>query len=86
VPEDRGELVLLMEPLLVGEDSRFRSRLTDLALELAQKAADQPETARQIGSEMGVDLRRSGRRSRRAYLAQRRRGAEEEGQHREKKP
>jgi len=39
VPEDRGEQASLMEPLLVGEDSRFRSRLTDLALELAQKAA-----------------------------------------------
>ena len=38
-PEDRGELTSLMEPLLVGEDSRFRSRLADLALELAQKAA-----------------------------------------------
>ena len=39
VPEDRGELTSLMEPLLVGEDSRFRSRLADLALDLAQKAA-----------------------------------------------
>ena len=39
VPEDRGELISLMEPLLVGEDSRFRSRLADLALDLAQKAA-----------------------------------------------
>ena len=29
----------MMEPLLVGEDSRFRTRLTDLALDLAQKAA-----------------------------------------------
>src|ERR1035438_581741 len=38
-PEDRGEMISLMEPLLVGEDSRFRSRLTDLALDLAQKAA-----------------------------------------------
>ena len=38
-PEDRGELVSLMEPLLVGEDSRFRNRLADLALDLAQKAA-----------------------------------------------
>jgi Fic family protein len=37
--EDRGEMISLMEPLLVGEDSRFRSRLTDLALDLAQKAA-----------------------------------------------
>src|SRR5271157_3424216 len=39
VPEDRGEPISLMEPLLVGEDSRFRNRLTDLALDLAQKAA-----------------------------------------------
>jgi Fic family protein len=37
--EDRGELISLMEPLLVGEDSRFCSRLANLALELAQKAA-----------------------------------------------
>jgi len=39
LPEDRNELISLMEPLLIGEDSRFRSRLTDLALDLAQKAA-----------------------------------------------
>ena len=39
VPEDRGELTSLMEPLLGGEDSRFPSRLADLALDLAQKAA-----------------------------------------------
>ena len=39
MPEDRGELTSLMEPLLVGEDSRFRGRLVDLALDLAQKAA-----------------------------------------------
>jgi Fic family protein len=32
-------LVGLMEPLLVAQDSRRRSKLTDLALELAQKAA-----------------------------------------------
>jgi Fic family protein len=36
--EDRGELVSLMEPLLVGEGSRHRGALTDLALELAQKS------------------------------------------------
>jgi len=35
---DRGELVSLMEPLLVGEGSRHRGALTDLALELAQKS------------------------------------------------
>jgi Fic family protein len=39
VPEDCGELTSIMEPLLVGEDSRFRSRLADLTLDLAQKAA-----------------------------------------------
>src|SRR6202043_2048324 len=36
--EDRGELVSLMEPLLVGEDSRHRGGFTDLALDLAQKS------------------------------------------------
>jgi len=36
---DRGELVTLMEPLLLGEGSRHRGRITDLALELAQKSA-----------------------------------------------
>ena len=36
--EDRGELALLMEPLLIGEDSRHRSQLTDLALDLGQKS------------------------------------------------
>src|ERR1700730_12642872 len=37
--KDRGESVSLMEPLLIGEDSRHRVALTDLALELAQKSA-----------------------------------------------
>jgi Fic family protein len=37
--EDRGELVSLIEPSLVGEDSRHRARLTDLAIDLAQKSA-----------------------------------------------
>lgn len=36
---DRDEAVSLMEPLLIGEDSRHRNRLTDLALELAQRSA-----------------------------------------------
>jgi Fic family protein len=36
---DRGELPSLMEPLLIGEDSRHRAKLVDLALDLAQKAA-----------------------------------------------
>jgi hypothetical protein len=37
--EDRGEVVALMEPLSIGQDSRHRGLLTDLALDLAQKSA-----------------------------------------------
>src|ERR1700737_2257275 len=37
--EDRGETTGLMEPLLIGEPSRHRAALTDLAVELAQKTA-----------------------------------------------
>ena len=37
--KDRGEVISLMEPLLIGDDSRHRAALTDLALELAQKSA-----------------------------------------------
>lgn len=36
---DRGEPVSLMEPLLIAEGSRFRGELTDLAVELAARAA-----------------------------------------------
>src|SRR5436309_10274566 len=36
---DRGESTDLMEPLLLGETSRHRGALTELAVELAQKAA-----------------------------------------------
>jgi hypothetical protein len=36
---DRGEIVSLMEPLLVSEGSRFRGELVDLALELAGHSA-----------------------------------------------
>jgi Fic family protein len=36
---DRGESTAMMEPLLIGETSRHRGKLTDMALELAQKAA-----------------------------------------------
>jgi len=36
---DRGELVSLIEPLLVSENSRHRTLLTDLALDLTQKSA-----------------------------------------------
>jgi Fic family protein len=37
--EDRGESLSLMEPLLISESARARTELTDLALELAQRAA-----------------------------------------------
>ena len=37
--QDRGESIALMESLLMGETSRHRGKLTDMALELAQKAA-----------------------------------------------
>ncbi len=37
--KDRGEAVSLMEPLLLGDGSRHRVALTDLALELVQKSA-----------------------------------------------
>lgn len=37
--DDRGELVSLMEPLLLGDGFRRRAVITDLALELAQKSA-----------------------------------------------
>ncbi|HUJ48671.1 MAG TPA: Fic family protein [Bryobacteraceae bacterium] len=37
--EDRGELVSLMEPLLITASSRHRGALTDLALDLTQKSA-----------------------------------------------
>jgi Fic family protein len=37
--DDRGELVSLMEPLRIGERSRHRGPLTDLAFDLAQKSA-----------------------------------------------
>jgi Fic family protein len=37
--KDRGESTAIMEPLLIGETSCHRGALTDLALELAQKAA-----------------------------------------------
>ena len=36
---DRGEAIGLMEPMLVGEGSRHRAALTDLAVELAGRAA-----------------------------------------------
>src|SRR6266852_9685341 len=36
---DRGEFVSTMEPLLIDEGSRYRSMLTDLAIDLAQKSA-----------------------------------------------
>jgi Fic family protein len=36
---DRGEATADMEPLLIGETSRFRGPLTDLAIDLVQKSA-----------------------------------------------
>ncbi|MFY9956973.1 Fic family protein [Bradyrhizobium sp.] len=36
---DRDEAVATMEPLLIGEDSRHRGELTDLAVDLAAKSA-----------------------------------------------
>src|SRR5271154_33369 len=36
---DRDESIGLMEPLLIGESSKHRGALNDMALELAQKAA-----------------------------------------------
>jgi Fic family protein len=36
---DRGEPIASMEPLLIGEDSRHRAGLTDLAVDLAAKSA-----------------------------------------------
>lgn len=37
-PVDRGESVGLMEPMLIGESSRHRTELTDLAIELASRS------------------------------------------------
>jgi Fic family protein len=39
MPADRGEPVGLMEPMLIGESSRHRTALTDLAVDLAGRAA-----------------------------------------------
>jgi Fic family protein len=39
LPPDRGEATAEMEPLLIGETSRFRSPITDLAIDLVQKSA-----------------------------------------------
>jgi Fic family protein len=36
---DRGEPVTLMEPLVIGSDSRHRAALTDLAFDLTQRSA-----------------------------------------------
>ena len=37
--EDRGEIVSLMEPLLISQGSRHRGAITDLAFDLTQKTA-----------------------------------------------
>lgn len=39
LPPDRGEATANMEPLRIGETSRFRGLLTDLAVDLVQKSA-----------------------------------------------
>ncbi len=39
ISEDRGETIDLVEPLLVDEDLRLRTWLTDLAVELVGRAA-----------------------------------------------
>jgi Fic family protein len=39
LPPDREEAAAEMEPLLIGESSRFRGPLTDLAIDLVQKSA-----------------------------------------------
>jgi hypothetical protein len=39
IGQDRGEMVSVMEPLLIGKGSRHWGALTDLALDLAQKSA-----------------------------------------------
>src|ERR1039458_6920607 len=39
VENGRGDSINLMEPLLISESSRHRGTLTDLVVELAQKAA-----------------------------------------------
>jgi hypothetical protein len=36
---DRQESIVLMEPLLIGQNSRHRGELTDLAIELAIRSA-----------------------------------------------
>src|SRR5688572_631221 len=38
-PVDRGESLSILEPLLLSEGSSYRSKLTDLALELVAKSA-----------------------------------------------
>lgn len=38
-PDDRGEAVSLMEPLLISSDSRHRPALTDLAFDLTERSA-----------------------------------------------
>ena len=38
-PDDRGEGIGLLEPLLIGEGSRHRAALTDLAVDLAARSA-----------------------------------------------
>lgn len=37
---DHGEAISLMEPMTIGEDSRWRSEMSDLAVDLSYKAAE----------------------------------------------
>jgi len=39
ITDDRGELLSVMEPLVIGGGSPHRAALTDLALDLVQKSA-----------------------------------------------
>ena len=43
---DRGEANSDMEPLLIGDSSRHRGGLTDLAFDLTQKSAGSGEACR----------------------------------------
>ena len=40
VPADRGEGIARMEPMVIGEDSRWRTEMGELAVELTYQAAD----------------------------------------------
>lgn len=54
--DDRGEQTALMEPLALGQDSRHRGELADLALDLAQRSASLRSSlpASMVGSLAGL--------------------------------